>query len=85
MPPDDPARFARCLRHYLKVIDPAASKEQSAEQQKAEDRRRAERLLCILSIISALLDRLDRLPPGDAQDLEADLVQLINHHLFVQV
>lgn len=79
MPPNDPTSFARCLAPYLKVApaDPAAT---------AHERRRgAERLLCILSIISSLLGKLDRLAPEAAQDLEADLVQLINSHHYVQV
>ena len=79
MPPNDPASFARCLAPYLKVAptDPSMTK--------AEQRRAAERLLCILSIISSLLGKLDRLTPEAAQDLETDLVQLINAHSFVQV
>ena len=86
MPPNDPASFARCLAPYLKVpppepaVSPAEKKRAEAEQ-----RRGAERLLCILSIISALLGRLDRLAADAAQDLESDLVQLINVHNFVQV
>lgn len=79
MPPNDPASFARCLAPYLKVAppDPAISSD--------EQRRAAERLLCILSIISSLLGKLDRLAPEAAQDLEIDLVQLINGHHYVQV
>ena len=79
MPPNDPASFARCLASYLKVppADPTASAH--------EKRRGAERLLCILSIISSLLLKLDRLAPEAAQDLESDLVQLINAHHYVQV
>lgn len=79
MPPNDPASFARCLAPYLKVAppDPAITND--------ERRRGAERLLCILSIISSLLGKLDRLAPEAAQDLEVDLVQLINGHHYVQV
>ena len=79
MPPNDPASFARCLAPYLKVAppDPAITND--------ERRRAAERLLCILSIISSLLGKLDRLAPEAAHDLEVDLVQLINGHHYVQV
>ncbi|DBB01136.1 TPA: hypothetical protein ACH3X1_001027 [Trebouxia sp. C0004] len=79
MPPNDPASFARCLAPYLKVAppDPAITND--------ERRRAAERLLCILSIISSLLGKLDRLASEAAQDLEVDLVQLINGHHYVQV
>ena len=79
IPHNDPASFVRCLAPYLKVppTDPAATPH--------EKRRGAERLLCILSIISSLLGKLDRLPPEAAQDLENDLVQLINAHHYVQV
>ncbi len=79
MPPNDLASFARCLAPYLKVAppDPAITND--------ERRRAAERLLCILSIISSLLGKLDRLAPEAAQDLEVDLVQLINGHHYVQV
>ena len=79
MPPNDPASFVRCLGPYLKVppADPAASEK--------EVRRGAERLLCILFIISSLLCKLDRLAPEAAQDLESDLVQLITLHRFQSV
>ena len=79
MPQQDPASFARCLAPYLK-ISPA-----DLELPRPEQRRAAERLLCILSIVSGLLGRLGRLPPEAAHDLELDLVQLINAHHFVQV
>lgn len=79
MPPNDPASFARCLGPYLKVppADPAATEK--------EVRRGAERLLCILFIISSLLCKLDRIAPEAAQDLESDLVQLITLHRFQSV
>ena len=79
MPANDPASFVRCLGPYLKVppADPAATEK--------EKRRGAERLLCILFIISSLLCKLDRLAPEAAQDLEADLVQLITLHIFQSV
>lgn len=79
MPLNDPASFARCLGPYLKVppADPAATDK--------EIRRGAERLLCILFIISSLLCKLDRIAPEAAQDLESDLVQLITLHRFQSV
>lgn len=79
MPANDPASFVRCLGPYLKVppADPAATEK--------EKRRGAERLLCILFIISSLLCKLDRVTPEAAQDLEADLVQLITLHIFQSV
>ena len=78
MPAQDPASFARCLAPYLKIC-PA-----DLALPKPEQRRAAERLLCILSVVSAFMGRLDRLPAEAAQDLEVDLVQLINAHHFVQ-
>ena len=79
MPPNDPASFARCLAPYLKVppSDPALADK--------EKRRSAERLLCILAVISSLLCKLDRIAIEAAQDLESDLVQLISSHIYVQV
>ena len=51
-----------------------------------EDKRRAaERTLCILSVLTALLGSLDRLTTASAQEMEADLCQLIESHQFVQV
>ena len=79
MPAQDPASFARCLAPYLKICP------SDLALPKPEQRRAAERLLCILSVVSALMGRLDRLPVEAAQDLELDLVQLINAHHFVQV
>jgi hypothetical protein len=79
LPPNDPASFARCLAPYLKVAPPDSAITND------ERRRGAERLLCILSIISSLLGKLDRLAHEAAQDLEVDLMQLINGHHYVQV
>ena len=78
-PANDPASFVRCLGPYLKVppADPAATEK--------EKRRGAERLLCILFIISSILSKLDRIAPEAAQDLQSDLVQLITLHIFQSV
>lgn len=79
MPGNNPARFARCLAPYLKV------QPFSKDAPDALKRRAAERLLCILAVLTALLSYLDRFPEDLAQEVEADLVELINQHPFVQV
>lgn len=79
MSSNDPARFVRCLAPYLKV--PPMDKDTPIK----DKRRAAERTLCILSVLTALLGSLDRLPAALAQEMEADLCQLIESHQFVQV
>lgn len=79
MPSNSPVRFAQCLAPYLKVqpLENGASE--------AQKRRAAEKLLCILAILTALLGALERLPADLAHEMQADLEELINKHHFVQV
>lgn len=50
-----------------------------------DKRRGAERLLCILAVLTALLGRLHQLSEESAQEIATDLVQLIHTHHFIQV
>ena len=79
VPRNDPARFARCLAPYLKVPP------MTQDTPDATKRRAAERLLCMLAVLTALLGSLDRAPADLSQEVEEDLIVLINTNQFVQV
>lgn len=79
VPSNDPARFARCLAPYLKVLP------MTQDTPDATKRRAAERLLCMLAVLTALLGSLDRAPADLSQEVEEDLIVLINTNQFVQV
>jgi hypothetical protein len=81
VPYDDPPRFLRVLAPHLKT---SPDSQYPAE---LDRRRAAERLLCVLSIIDAVLDRLAHVDDslGSLADLPTDLINLINKHRYTQV
>ena len=80
-PPDDPARFLRALAPLIKISP------DSKYPTELERRRSAERLLCVLSIIEAILRQHIYLDDslGAFSDMPQDLLGLINQHRYTQV
>ena len=76
MPDQAPARFASCLAPYLKGAPP---------QSEHGARREAEQLICILSILSAIMPHLRGTLASLTKEMESDLLQLIKTHKFQQV
>ncbi|CAD7704601.1 unnamed protein product [Ostreobium quekettii] len=75
----DPQRFARCLQPYLQALPKQAGP--SGE----DGRRGAEVLVCILSIIGAVVERLQHIDSELVNELTCDLRTIIFKHAWSPV
>ena len=79
----NPASFVMRLTPYLKSA--AQDKALSGERQRSALRQEAERLICLLPLISTLLESLSGSLASIALEMERDLLQIIGRNPFTVV
>ena len=82
-PSANPASFVMRLAPYLKSA--AQDKALSGEEQRAALRREAERLICLLPLISTVLESLQGSLASIALEMERDLLHIIGRNPFTVV